>query len=81
MNNSGRKSRPRRRSGGRQARRASRADGIQGRVVQPGMTGGTYKPLSDVDIRRISDTALDLLENIGIGDPIPEILNYALPGG
>jgi len=45
------------------------------------MTGGSYKPLSDVDIRRISDTALDLLENIGIGDPIPEILNYALPGG
>ena len=81
MNHSDRKSRQRRRGGGRQARRASRADGMQGRVVQPGMTGGTYKPLSDVDIRRISDTALDLLENIGIGDPIPEILNYALPGG
>jgi trimethylamine--corrinoid protein Co-methyltransferase len=54
---------------------------MQGWVVQPGMTGGSYKPLSDVDIRRISNTALDLLENIGIGDPIPEILNYALPGG
>jgi trimethylamine--corrinoid protein Co-methyltransferase len=63
------------------ARRASHADGIQGRAVQPGMTGGSYKPLSDDDIQRISNTALDLLENIGIGDPIPEILNYALPGG
>jgi len=31
--------------------------------------------------RRICDTALELLENIGIGDPIPEILRYALPGG
>ncbi len=45
------------------------------------MPGGAYKPLSEDDIRRIYDTALDLLENIGIGDPIPEILRYALPGG
>ena len=71
----------RRRSGGRQARRAARAEGIHGQAVQPGMQGGVYKPLSEHDIRRIYDTALDLLENIGIGDPIPEILRYALPGG
>jgi trimethylamine--corrinoid protein Co-methyltransferase len=45
------------------------------------MPGGAYQPLSESDIRRISDTALDILENIGIGDPIPEILHYALPGG
>ena len=69
------------RSGGRDARRASRAARIQGQVVRPGMTGGTFKPLSDHDIQRISSTAMDLLEDIGIGDPIPEILHYALPGG
>jgi len=45
------------------------------------MPGGVYKPLSERDIERICDTALELLENIGIGDPIPEILRYALPGG
>ena len=45
------------------------------------MPGGAYKPLSERDIQRICDTAMDLLENIGIGDPIPEILHYALPGG
>ncbi len=45
------------------------------------MPGGAYKPLSGRDIQRIYDTALDLLENIGIGDPIPEILRYAVPGG
>ena len=45
------------------------------------MTGGAYKPLSDHDIQRIHDTALDILENIGIGEPIPEILHYALPKG
>ena len=71
----------RRRSGGRRARRAARAEDIHGQAVQAGMQGGVYKPLSEDDIRRIYDTALDLLENIGIGDPIPEILRYALPGG
>ena len=35
--------------------------------------GGAYKPLSDRDIQRINDTAMDILENIGIADPIPEI--------
>lgn len=81
MNGKSTQTSSRRRSGGRKARRASRVDSTHGRTVQPGMSGGAYKPLSDSDIKRISDTALDLLENVGIGDPIPEILNYALPGG
>jgi len=70
-----------RRSGGRQARKALRAAGVRGSVVQPGQKGGAYRPLSDRDIERIYETALDILENIGIGDPIPEILDYALPAG
>ena len=45
------------------------------------MQGGAYKPLSEQDIQRIYGTALDILENIGMGDPIPEVLRYALPGG
>ena len=49
--------------------------------MRPGQSGGHYKPLSDGDITRIHDAALDVLENIGIGDPIPEVLHYALPGG
>ncbi len=69
------------RAGGRQARHALRAAGTEGNVVQPGMTGGVYKPLSERDMQRIYETALDILEHIGIGDPIPEILRYALPGG
>lgn len=75
------KTAPNRRSGGRRARRAARSVEVHGRVVQPGMQGGAYKPLSEHDIQRIYTTALDLLENVGIGDPIPEILHYALPGG
>ena len=73
---------PRRnRAGGREARHALRAAGNEGNVVRPGQAGGVYGPLSERDMERIYDTALDILENIGIGDPIPEILHYALPGG
>lgn len=70
-----------RRSGGRATRHARRAAGAQGEAVKPGMAGGAYKPLTDGDIERIHTTALDVLENIGIGEPIPEILNYAVPKG
>jgi trimethylamine--corrinoid protein Co-methyltransferase len=77
MNRGGRS----RRSGGRKARHELREAGVRGQAVQPGMSGGAYRPLSERDIQRIYDTALDILENIGIGDPIPEILHYALPGG
>jgi trimethylamine--corrinoid protein Co-methyltransferase len=58
-----------------------RAAGNEGNVVRPGLTGGAYRPLSERDMQRIYDTALAILENIGIADPIPEILHYALPGG
>jgi trimethylamine--corrinoid protein Co-methyltransferase len=66
---------------GRRARRAARAQGSSASAVWPGLSGGQYRPLSDDDIRRIYESALDVLENIGIGEPIPEILQYALPGG
>jgi len=71
----------RRRGGGRAARRAARADHSAASAVRPGLTGGHYKPLSDRDIERIHDAALDILEHTGIGDTIPEVLEYALPGG
>jgi trimethylamine--corrinoid protein Co-methyltransferase len=70
-----------RRSGGRSARKAARAKHGASAAVHPGHKGGQYKPLSERDIERIHDAALNILENIGIGDPIPEILDYALPGG
>ncbi|MFP6640352.1 MAG: trimethylamine methyltransferase family protein [Myxococcota bacterium] len=75
------KSRSKRRSGGSAARRVLRSSRSTEEAVQPGMLGGTYKPLSERDIRRIHTTALDVLENIGVGDVIPEILHYALPKG
>ncbi|MBT8060972.1 MAG: trimethylamine methyltransferase family protein [Gammaproteobacteria bacterium] len=74
-------SRKRKRAGGRDARRELRAASTSGQAVQPGQAGGSYRPLSARDMERINDTALNILENIGIADPIPEILHYALPGG
>jgi trimethylamine--corrinoid protein Co-methyltransferase len=69
------------RRGGSTARRQQRLAAGPSRAVRPGLPGGQYRPLSERDIQRIYDSALEVLENIGVGDPIPEILRYALPGG
>nr|WP_309502928.1 trimethylamine methyltransferase family protein [uncultured Roseovarius sp.] len=62
-----------RRSGGRAARRASRAAPLidSQRPIRPGMSGGQYKPLSQHDVERIHETALDALEQIGLADAPP----------
>jgi trimethylamine--corrinoid protein Co-methyltransferase len=59
-----------RRSGGRAARRASRAAPLDKalRPIRPGMEGGFYKPLSQEDMDRIHEAALRALEEIGLCD-------------
>ena len=61
------------RRGGRDARRAMRSRPLtmDEAAVRPGMTGGQYKPLKDADLPRIHRAALQLLENVGLGNPIP----------
>ncbi len=61
------------RRGGREARVAlrSRAIPMNEAAVRPGMVGGQYKPLKDEDLPRIHRAALQLLENVGLGNPIP----------
>ncbi len=64
--------------------RAARSAGSGGAFLPapaPGYTGGAFRPLSTQQIERIYVTALDVLERIGIGEPIPEILDVALPRG
>jgi len=65
---------------GRRPRGTAEA-GTAAPAIQPGMRGGAYRPLSVPDIERILSTALDVLANIGIGEPIPDVLHYALPAG
>ncbi|MEO9780354.1 MAG: trimethylamine methyltransferase family protein [Sedimentitalea sp.] len=71
------------RSGGRAARRASRnaplADHL--RPIRAGMPGGTYKPLSDADMQRIHETALDALEQIGLADAPESGVRYLTGAG
>jgi trimethylamine--corrinoid protein Co-methyltransferase len=71
----------RQRAGGRAARRRLReAEGCSP-AVRPGHEGGAYRPLSDRDVDRVHETALDLLATIGMGDPIPELRAAALDRG
>ena len=64
------KTRTRRRGGGRSARIAERSKPLprEIRPVRAGMEGGRYKPLSDSDVIRIHEAALDALEQIGISN-------------
>ena len=57
-----------RRSGGRAARKALRAAPLSEdtKPVRAGLTGGTFKPLSDTDIAKIHEAALVALEEIGL---------------
>ncbi len=50
-------------------------------AVSPGLTGGTYQPLSPTDVQRIADAALDVLARIGFSAITDEIRDYALAGG
>jgi trimethylamine--corrinoid protein Co-methyltransferase len=67
--------------GTRARRRTERADGIRSDAVRGGLPGGSFRPLSERDMQRIHTTALDVLEQIGIGDPIPDIVEEAVPRG
>jgi trimethylamine--corrinoid protein Co-methyltransferase len=60
----------------RLAQRQSKHD-----VVHGGMPGGHYKPLSDHDMVLIHQTALTILEEIGMGSPTPEIIAAATAKG
>lgn len=54
--------------GGRRERLAQRAAKPALDPCPPGQPGGAYKPLSETGLRQIYDTALDLLEKLGIGE-------------
>lgn len=61
------------RSGGRSARRAVRAAPLAEdlRPIRAGMKGGQYKPLSDMDVEKVHQAVLDVLENIGLSQATP----------
>ncbi len=64
---------PSRRAGGRAARRAARAAPLDDtiRPIRAGLSGGTYRPLTDAQVERIHQAALTALEEIGLADAPP----------
>ncbi|MFK7875412.1 MAG: trimethylamine methyltransferase family protein [Paracoccaceae bacterium] len=71
------------RSGGRAARRAARAAALPDhmRPIRPGMSGGSFAPLSQIDIAKIHQTALDALEQIGLADAPPSGIEHLTRAG
>ena len=65
------------RSGGRSARIAKRSSPppAESRPVKAGLSGGSFKPLSVVQMEKIFDSALELLEEVGMAQAIPEIID------
>ncbi len=73
----------RRRSGGRAGRIAARQAPLEVdvRPVRPGLPGGKFAPLSESDMQQVYDTALKLLEDVGMGSPIEEFVDVVTAAG
>ena len=73
--------RPERR--GRDAKIALRAAPISEEInpIKPGLIGGSYKPLSDSDIKKLYNLALDALFEIGIGLAPKSGINHLTKAG
>lgn len=73
----------RQRSGGRAARLAIRQRPLNRdeRPVRPGLSGGRFAPLSETSLQQVYETALDLLEDLGMGSPIPEFVDVVTEAG
>tara|TARA_R110002049_G_scaffold23545_3_gene83401 strand:- start:125897 stop:127435 length:1539 start_codon:yes stop_codon:yes gene_type:complete len=71
------------RTGGRAARRAARAAPLAAhlRPVRPGMSGGTYTPLTAADMDNIHHAALRALEEIGLADAPPSGVDHLTGAG
>lgn len=65
----------------RRGRKARQQDRPKAAAVGPGLPGGRYRPLTRSDEQQIHRTILDVLENIGMGDPIPVVRQHALERG
>jgi len=65
----------------RKGRRARQEAPPAAAAVWPGMPGGRFRPLTRSDEQQVHQTILDVLENIGMADPIPIVKEHALKRG
>ena len=65
----------------RRGRKARHANPPRASAIRPGLEGGRYRPLSEHEVTQVHHTVLDVLENIGLGDPIPILVEHAVERG
>ena len=72
-----------RRAGGRTARVAKRTSPAPpaARAIRPGPAGGAYSPLTERQMEDTYTAALDLLEEIGMGQSTPEFIDLVTSAG
>ena len=71
----------RRKGAGRAGRLKERQNRSSAKSVWPGVSGGQFKPLSDVDMNKIHQGALNILANVGIADHTEELRQLVLTKG
>ena len=73
----------RRRAGGRAARVALREAplAVDTRPIRPGMSGGGFRPLSPGQVTDVIDAAYTMLEEFGMGQATPEIIQLVTAAG
>lgn len=70
------------RSGGRKSRVAKRTSSDPAKmVVSSGLIGGRYSPLLPSEVEKIIGCALDVLWDVGVGSPPPEVSAEAIKQG
>ncbi len=69
------------RAGGRSARQALRSAPRPEtmRPVRPGLSGGTYNPMTEASVARICQAAMDALEQTGLADAPPSGVAIMMP--
>ena len=72
-----------RRLGGRAARKALRTAPMaeEDKAVRPGMRGGRFAPLTELQMKRINEAIMDVLENIGLSQAIPSCIELVTNAG
>jgi len=72
-----------RRPGGRAMRVAQRQapPSLETRAVSPGMSGGRLKPLTEAQLETVFQSALGLLEDLGMGQATPEFIDVVTAAG
>ncbi len=70
-----------RRGAARQARHAKHRDTRPPSAISAGMPGGVLQPLTQAEIERIHQASLDVLETVGMGECVPEMVALAQARG